>query len=246
MRFTLIGLLLITNLLSALGRDGNNGSKLDYESDLVLFINDEMQAKMMMKLEDHLSNLEKYSDDETERFLKRIFYKTQSAFLHQYEQYAPFSSLATYSKEYDCVTGTALYAIILGYFHFEYSIIELDFHTYMLVHLGDKDILIESTNPKSGFVVENYEIEQLRQKYKTESSEINQRGILDQEVERKINMKELAGLHFYNQAVNEFNQGQYTAAKKLLKAAQNLYDCPRINGLIEITDLSIAKTLSMR
>jgi hypothetical protein len=178
--------------------------------------------------------------------LKRIFYKTQSTFLHQYEQYAPFSALATSNKEYDCVTGTALYAIILEYFNFDYSIIELDFHAYILVHLSGRDILMESTNPSRGFVVERDEIDNLRERYRLESTEINQRGILDKEVERKINVRELAGLHFYNQAVSEFNQGQYITAKKLLKAARNLYDCPRISGLLEITDISIAKSLSMR
>lgn len=246
MKLILLGLLLTTNLLFASGRDGNSELKSNYESGLALFINDEIQSKMLLKLADHLSNLEKHSDDDSERFLKRIFYKTQSTFLHQYEQYAPFSALATSNKEYDCVTGTALYAIILEHFHFDYSIIELDFHAYILVHLSDRDILIESTNPTSGFVGERDEIAKLRERYRLESTEVKEKDLILDEVERKITVKELAGLHFYNQAVNEFNQGQYTLAKKLLKAARNLYDCPRINGLLEITDSSIAQSLSVR
>jgi hypothetical protein len=246
MKLTLIGLLLTTNLLFASGRDGKSGSKSNYESGIALFINDEMQDKMLSKLNDHFTYLEKHSDDENERFLKRVFYKTQSTFLHEYEQYAPFSALATSNKEYDCVTGTALYAIILEHFNFEYSIIELDFHAYILVHLSNSDILIESTNPTSGFVTESDEIAKLKSKYRLESTEIKANNYVVDEVERKITVKELAGLHFYNQAVNVFNQGEYILAKRLLKAARNLYDCPRINGLLEITDLSIAKSLSMR
>jgi hypothetical protein len=246
MKLILLGLLLTTNLLFATGREGGSGLNSNYESGLALFINDEMQSKMLVKLADHLTYLEKHIDDDSEKFLKRVFYKTQSAFLHQYEQYAPFSALATSNKEYDCVTGTALYAIILQHFNIDYSIIELDFHAYILVHSSNGDILIESTNPTNGFVTNADEIAKLRERYRLESTESKEKDLVLDEVERKITVKELAGLHFYNQAVNEFNKEQYALAKKLLKAARNLYDCPRINGLLEITDSSIAQSLSMR
>src|SRR5687767_14329360 len=71
-------------------------------------------TKFVGKLED----LRK-SDRSDHQFLNRVFTKTHQRFLKHFEQYATFGETMS-TGTYNCLTGTALYALLLSHFGYEY------------------------------------------------------------------------------------------------------------------------------
>jgi hypothetical protein len=86
--------------------DGNNASP---DNDLSQFV-DKLSAKR-----------ESFKNDEA--FLNHLFVKTHQRFLKHYEEYVSFSSMIN-KGTYNCLTGTALYALLLDYFGFECAELE--------------------------------------------------------------------------------------------------------------------------
>ncbi len=99
--------------------------------------------------------------------------------------------------EYDCVTGTIVYALILDKLNIEYEILEFPYHVLIVLNIDGKDIMLEATDPYYGFVTEEKDYLERIEFYKNQSQE---NAFL-----RKIDLKQLAGLYYYNQAVEEYN-----------------------------------------
>ena len=161
----------------------------------------------------------------SERFLSNLFYKVHRKYLKHYRQYGDFESLLT-AGQYDCVTGTAFYALLLDDLGFEYEIWETDYHIYLMVDADGQQIMMESTDPLEGFVTHSLEINTRVESYRLEGSGMS----------KTIDLQQLAGLMYYNLAVDSYNNQRPTEALTFLKKATSLYDAPRMGMLKRIIE----------
>ncbi|MEO9475455.1 MAG: hypothetical protein ABJG41_07960 [Cyclobacteriaceae bacterium] len=171
------------------------------------------------------------------QFLEKAFYQIHRKNLGWYENYVSFAQTLE-SKKYDCLTGTALYALILDKMEISYTVLEFDFHIFLLAEADGKEILIEATDPLGGFVTDAEEIGR-----RIKSSLLNAQykdKYYRTYLQNEINLVELAGLQYYNLAVDLFNKKKYKEAKKFIKKANVLYPSERIQQTARlITSVSL-------
>lgn len=161
-----------------------------------------------------------------ELFLSKLYGKIQRKQLGWFKDYALFSEVFE-RKNYDCVTGTALYAYLLDELGFQYRILEFDFHVLLIVNLPKKQILIESTDPLDGFVGDQKEIASRVAYY--QSGQNVPGTIYRSNTYREINLQQLAGLVYFNQAVNAFNQREFQEAIFFIEKAEIVYPSSRVS-----------------
>lgn len=194
-------------------------------------------TKIITDLESKLIELEsklisKYRED-TILWLDRIFYTIQRKALKKYRDYTSLERLID-KGEYDCVTGTIVYALILEKLNIEYQILEFPYHVLIVLNIDGKDIMLEATDPYYGFVTEEKDYLKRIEFYKNQSQENAFLQI--------INLKQLAGLYYYNQAVEEYNSKNWRIAGKWLEKANAFYNSERIQNL----NLLVSNYISFR
>lgn len=162
-------------------------------------------------------------------FLRFLFANVHNKYLKHYQNPDSFSSIFS-NRNYNCVSGTALYAYILDQLGYCISIMETRFHLFLIVELNENSrVMIETTDPFDGFIMTDESVERRISKYlsKERMTLKNQRIISppfgDQEVFQPISFKDLGGLHYYNKAVNLINKGEYAQAVPVIKKAHLLY-----------------------
>ena len=175
------------------------------------------------------------------RFLKQIFYSVHKKILGTYEQYVTFDALFQNEQKYDCVTGTALYALILDHFGFDYDIHETDYHVYLVAYAQEKRFLFEATDPIYGFSSNSDEIDQRMNLVNLKSETIIKdylKGIGSEDealqnikiIDNIVTLSQLSGLHYYNQGLKYFNKGNYKKAFQMSIKAQGIYPSQRIKN----------------
>ena len=143
---------------------------------------------------------------------------------------------------FDCVTGAAIYALILDHFGFDYSIKETDYHIYLLVNSENGPILFESTDP-AGYIqdaariassISSYNDSEIQASIPSEISPVAaQSGSqqVSQTIRNDITTKQLAGLQYYNLAIDYFHKQNIMLAYISIKKAALLYPSERMESL---------------
>lgn len=176
-------------------------------------------------------------------FLEHVFIKTHQKFLKDFEQYASFNELFGKGK-YNCLTGTTVYALLLDHFDIDYSIIETNYHIFLTASTNDGQVLIEATDPISGFVTDHTKIQNKIKHYR--ENELQPSGknhyYYSFDLYNEVNLDELAGLLHYNHAVESFNDHNYRSAIDQLDLAFERYDSPRIEELSRVLQLAVVES----
>jgi hypothetical protein len=179
-------------------------------------------------------------------FLKVLFSKTHRKFLTEFDQYASFAELFK-SGHYNCLTGTALYALLLDRYNFEYRIIETNYHIFLLVKTTKGDVLFETTDPRGGFVSNRKEIDDRIQQYRQNKlqQDLTQKKYCYQfsfDLYHTIGLSELTGLLYFNLSVDAFNHHQFDESIRLLDLAASYYDSERIKEFSRIILLAVTQS----
>ena len=201
--------------------DDDERRKAQVRSDLIdNFGLNEMQAQASSHLYSPLRWAEKKQDALSVNDIKTIFRKAGDRFFKEYAEYHTIGALLSNGK-YNCVSGTALFAVYAEYLGLSYEVIEAPFHVYMIVeHASGKRILLESTDPDGGIFVGERAIKRQEKRYwGKERNVVNPSG----DKLGGISLIELAGLQFYNLAVAQFNNGNYISTRRLIAKAEALY-----------------------
>ncbi len=193
-------------------------------------------AAFVQKLDQKQSSFKHTSD-----FLEYIFNKTHQKFLKNFSEYASFPGMLD-KGNYNCLTGTALYALLLEHFDIEYQIIETNYHIFLLAQADKRSILFETTDPVSGFVTNPEEIKKRIDGYKQNSiqaggsSKTYYRYNFD--LYNSVNLDQVLGLLHYNLSINAFNAKDLTLSIHHLEKAMDFYQSPRFeefSGIILLT-----------
>lgn len=245
----LLGLVLLT--LHATTSQATGEKYLSSETKLGLFIRsefDDLAPEEVKSYEENYAAIvnklkeKKATAKSDAMFLKHVFYTVHRKMLGEYEQYVTFSEIFKKEKKYDCVTGTALYALILDELGIDYQVHETDYHVYLVAYAGGKEYLFESTDALAGFAWDPKEIAERRAFVNQESIRINTElamtGLASNEkstqgatyIDNVVNLRQLAGLHYYNQALKQFNNNAHREAYKMIIIAQGIYPSQRIKN----------------
>ncbi|MBT1701598.1 hypothetical protein KK083_32210 [Fulvivirgaceae bacterium PWU4] len=178
-------------------------------------------------------------------FLGHVFSRTHNKFLKQYKEYATFNELFS-NGTYNCLTGTALYALMLEELGFRYTIIETNYHIFLLAETSEGKILFEATDPLKGFVADDREIVKRIDGYK-QNTVVQARNDktyyqFDVKLYNAIDLDELQGLLHYNLAVEALNNGALESSIAHLDKAIEKYRSPRIEELSRILLLSVRES----
>lgn len=177
-------------------------------------------------------------------FLRQIFQKSHQKLFRKYEQHSTFNAMLSEGR-FDCVSGSAALGMLLERYGYHHDIIETDYHVFIVVNLDDKKIIFESTLPVGGMITAPSEVEKYLDAYKPKELAVsnvpNQRlagpeiDYSDNAIFRKVSLKELAGLQYYNDAIVHFNAQAFGQAVDQLSKAYLLYPSDRILGLRELS-----------
>ena len=165
------------------------------------------------------------------QFLGSVFSVAHRQLLKEYKQYSGFGELFTNGR-YDCLTATALYSLVLDRLGFEYSIVETNYHIFLMVKTDEGEVLIESTDPIDGFVDNPKEVAERLKSYK-ESGPSPGEGFYDAQFNlfQAVDTHQLVGLLYFNQAVKAFNNQQWAKAADLLEYTKKYYVSPRVDEM---------------
>lgn len=179
-------------------------------------------------------------------FLGHIFTKTHQRFLKHYQEFTTFNQMLEKGR-YNCLTGTALYALILEDLDFRYEIIETNHHIFLLAETTDGKILFESTDPLKGFVDNDSEIQKRLTIYKQNIPVLS--AASDKTYYRfsvglynSIDLNEILGLLYYNLAVEAYNKKDIQSSINNLEKAVQLYQSPRTEEFSKIILLTIIES----
>jgi len=179
-----------------------------------------------------------------EAFLRFVFSKTHEKFLRNFKSYASFSELFT-KGNYNCLTATALYGLVLSHFNVPYQITETNYHIFLTAETTDGILLFEGTDPQ-GFIVDKKEIDKRIASYR--ENKINESSIgktyyhLSCALFREVSLDEIVGLLHYNLAVDAFNHHQLDASINHLDRATAVYCSPRMEELTRIVLLAVVES----
>lgn len=179
-------------------------------------------------------------------FLGHIFTKTHQRFLKHYQESATFHKMLE-KGTYNCLTGTALYALILEDLGFQYEIIETNYHIFLLAETADGRILFESTDPLQGFVSGDAEIQKriavYRQNIPVMASNRDKTYYrFNVDLFNSIHLDEILGLLYYNLAIEAYNKKDIQSSINNLEKAVQLYQSPRTEEFSKIILLTIMES----
>jgi hypothetical protein len=176
--------------------------------------------------------------------LRYVFKKAHQTYLRNYSEYASFSELS--KGKYNCLTGTALFALLLEDLKFDYRIIETNYHIFLVVKTDNGQVLFEATDPLNGFVSDRSAIENRLSRYR--QNEFQQRAddknyyLYSFRLFKQVNLDEMLGLFYYNAAVELYNQHQLPNAVQNLDKAMTLYNSPRVDEFSKLMLFALAQS----
>lgn len=208
-------------------------------TDLRLFVPSQSQAKPLRLLQwdaqldayaRQWNQKKQYLSDQ--ELVEQLFYNVHRQFLKKFIPYAGLQALLE-TGEYNCLSATALYALLLERLGYSYDIVESVNHIVLLVNLPQQQLLLETTDPVKGFISTASEIDQRLSQIK--NSEQSQRYYnLNLKVFRTIGLRELAGLQFYNHAAWYYNQRDFVNASLQLRKGKLLYKSERFDKVADL------------
>lgn len=182
-----------------------------------------------------------------ERFLSTVFYKVHRKYLKNYQPFTSFHSTLS-TGDYDCLSGTTLYALLLKQLNIDFRIIEMNYHIYLKIKIeGGNEILIESTDPLNGFITNQDEIESRLAHFDEETDKPIASNAYKYSVQlhEEIDLRSLSGLHYYNEAVESFNNQQLDRSVYLLEKARLFYYSPRLGEFGHVLAQALLSNESM-
>jgi tetratricopeptide (TPR) repeat protein len=152
--------------------------------------------------------------------LKFIFDDVQKTFLKQYDLDADFTDMFL-SGNYNCLTATILYALLLDELSIKYTIKFAPGHVYLIVKGNDLQYIFETTDPIGGCIELNKAIQNTVSQgmrvaqYILSENQKKQTGVLLENYFIRLNkydIKGLIGYQYMNLAIQKMNKNDLVSA----------------------------------
>lgn len=172
--------------------------------------------------------------------IKEIYNQVHERFLKKYEEGASFKDIFQ-NGSFNCASASALYAVFLDYFKIDYQIKEKPDHVFIIADPSGTSFMIETTLPSRGVFQfdEKFKkayVDYLHNNKLISETEFNSKStdLLFQEhfeSAKTINLKQLAGIQYFNQGVFFYNAKDYEKAANNLEKANIIYPSSTIQFL---------------
>ena len=176
--------------------------------------------------------------------IKFIYDYVHKNFLKVYKLKNSFSEIFE-NGSYNCVSASALYAIVFSKLGIKYQINETPQHIYLVANSHSEKVIIETTNPEKGYYqfnnafIEKYLKNLIDSKLITREEYDNTKA---QDLFNKyyfssttISLLELAGLQYTNYCIYETEDKDYEHCFDNAKKAYYLYPCERTKFILKST-----------
>ena len=183
-----------------------------------------------------------------EKKIKLIHKEVHSAYLRKYVLANHFADVFT-KGEYNCVSATALYALVLQQLDIPYVVKETPTHVFLVAYPASARIALESTDPQVGYIVfnerfKNEYVSQLRKMKLISEREYQTKGVeaLFDEMYFKnqdISLKELIALQYYNDGLYLMDEEKWESSLHQFEKGYMLYPSDRGGFLIYNTLLLV-------
>lgn len=185
--------------------------------------------KVQQRIDDCANVLIKETDAMTEpKKIKFIYKYVHQEFLKMYSLHNNFSDIFE-KGEYNCVSGSALYALIFEKLGIPYQIIEIPAHVYLVAYPLTHKIRIETTDPKHGYVQFGNSYIESYVKYLLESKIISQNEMDTSTISKVFNrhyfaasgvsIKALAGIQYSNFYLYDYEENNHEEGFSEIKKA---------------------------
>ncbi|WP_343633397.1 hypothetical protein [Fluviicola sp.] len=206
-------------MLMALGDDASAEKTLAVKKQLDEFVN-EVKSSGMMRMSEA-------------KLMKELHKKIHERFLRRYKYVSPFNEIFK-TGQYNCVSGTALFALVLEELDIPYNIQEMPTHVYIMAYPDTKAISVEMTALKDASYIParkdvSKAVRTLVEFGLSTPEKIRQQGELQVynaffNTNSVVNLKQLAGIQYYNEAIVAVNENQLLLAFEQISKAEKWYD----------------------
>lgn len=187
----------------------------------------------------HVQSLRSLRSKDEVQFLFQVYRKTGRAFLTHYKPLVEFSQLV--DGVYDCLTATALYTIVLDQLQLPYQVHETNYHIFLTVQVGGREVLIETTDRLTGFVTDPTEINRIKNKYvqQVPVARANKNMFeYSAQLDQPVSSTQLNGLLLFNQAVKAYNDRSWEESHNKLRQSERYYQSARTRELRQLIQLT--------
>jgi hypothetical protein len=163
------------------------------------------------------------------KFISRLFKRLHKQELRQFTEFTGLDALLKYG-EYNCLSATTLYGIILSETGFKVRYLETSNHICLLVTLSDgSHIMLESTSPSQGIITDKDAVNSRIQELYAQS----QRAAVQAKpgIFQVIGFRQLLGLSYFNQAAWQANHGNKHKAEELAVIGEQWYPAYRFRQM---------------
>jgi hypothetical protein len=186
-------------------------------------------------------------DKENLSSLRTIFRKTQKTFLHTYRAYSGIDDLFS-TGYYDCLTATSLFSLVLDELGYSYSIMETNYHVFLLVRTTRGEVLVESTDRFDGLITDADAIAERVETYRNQAPTASQDQLqtyyqYNCQLYKPIHREELIGLIYYNKAVVAYNNNNWNQSRDFIAKARQRYASPRCLELEALLEAQITVSI---
>ncbi len=207
-------------------------------------VNEYIYQNFLTDFSIHLEKLDhkRFHRARDEKKVELIYEYVNEKVLHRYQEKILFPHLFA-NGSFNCLTASAYYGFLMDSLGIEYDIRETYEHVHPVAFPQNLQIKIETTDPVTG--IEYYDIRLKRQfvNYLLESSVISEDDLNANTVEELFNryflppasigLKELAGLHYMNDALYKLNVGEYGDAFEQIKKGFYIYPSDRMSMIFQ-------------
>ncbi|MCC3158989.1 hypothetical protein LJ737_17230 [Hymenobacter sp. 15J16-1T3B] len=173
--------------------------------------------------------------------VRSIFDLAHQRFLTKYEDAATFDRTVQ-GGVYNCVSASALYALIFEHYHLPYAIRQKPTHVYLVADPQASNITVETTAPTFGYFLPDAKFKKAYVEYLVEGklvsqSEVQQRGVEEIfkqkfHADKTISLPQLISLQYYNLGVLSLQADEDEKAYHALQKAEKLYPATETKYLL--------------
>ncbi len=192
------------------------------------------------------------------KLMNELHKRVHKRFLTHYQYISPFHEIFK-TGQYNCVSATALFALVLEELKIPYNIQEQPTHVYILAYPNTKAISVEMTAIKNVLYIPvrkdiSRAVQTLIELGLTTTEKVRALGeqkVYDAFYNRNdvIDLTELAGIQYFNDAITAFNENKLEDAFQAILKTERWYDREKVSlfkrELLE-TLLSEANIKSMK
>ena len=175
---------------------------------------------------------DKFDRKKPEKRMKLVYNTVHEKYFKKYDYNPGFEGLPEYGI-YNCVTASFVYAMILEELGVSYEIRQTPNHVYLISYPNSASVILESTDPSSGYIQYNQDykrgfVKNLMEAKIISDEEFNMNSTDDLFEEHffsdeVISLKELTGVYFANRGIALLEQEEYQLAFEKFKLAYLLY-----------------------